>query len=153
MKHIKNPDFITKEFAQTISGEPEITFLNPISNIEHRAFCKNPYIKKLVFEDSVDNIASEAFYYCDNLESVKFRKDVSFINNNAFAYCKKLSELFYTHINRIGTSAFYSCSVKKLDLDEISSIDDNAFALNRLQEIIIRQPLWVGEYAFQKKPD
>ena len=78
--------------------------------------------------DSVSYVGGGAFYCCYDLKSAKLSQSMTEIPERMFGYCTLLTSIdFSDRITAVGSSAFYKCGLTSLDLNEIETIEREAF--------------------------
>lgn len=73
------------------------------------------------------SIGESAFAYCRRLESVKLGDGVTVIPAQAFFYCAALSDFDFDGVTSIGSNAFHSTALSRVDLSTVEEIDTYAF--------------------------
>ena len=133
-------------------GSPlsSITFPNTLISIGDEAFrnCKSlksadlpeslKYIGFEAFRDSsltsayvpnsVGYVGGGAFYCCYDLKSAKLSQSMTEIPERMFGYCSHLTSIVIPdRITEIGSSAFYKCGLTSVDLNEVETVEREAF--------------------------
>ena len=72
-------------------------------------------IKNAILHPNTKIIGRCAFEGCTMLTDVKFNESLELIEDEAFSWCTSLNDakLLYTHLYKIGTSAFEKCIALK----------------------------------------
>ena len=105
------------------------------------AYCTN--LESVYIEDGVTEISYDMFRNCENLKRIALPDSVEWIYDRAFQQCYSLEHITTSkNLKLIGEDAFYSCSLKKIDLPEgLTEIGYRAFYNNRFEQIRIPDSL------------
>ena len=106
-------------------------YFTQITSIPTNAFWGCEYLTGITFPSGITSIGTDAFRYCDSLTEVELPAGLTSIGNYAFADCYHLTSMQLPSgvKTSIGDFAFnYSWRLKSINLDNVSSIGQSAFA-------------------------
>ncbi len=90
------------------------------------------------------------FQNCSNLKTVVFNSNTNVVGYDFFKGCSQLSDIILPScVHTIGNRAFEGCSnLKSINLDNVTSIDDNAFAWSGLTSVNLSSVETLGSTPF-----
>ena len=126
-------------------------YFTQITSIPTNAFWGCEYLTGIKIPSSVTSIGTYAFRKCESLAEIELPDGLTSIGNYAFADCYRLTSIeLPSGVTSIGDFAFnYSWRLESINLDNVSSIGQNAFAgCDALTEINTGD-VTIGDYAFE----
>lgn len=87
--------------------------------------------RELIFAEGVETIGDNAFCNNENIMSIKLPKSVKTVGMKAFEDCENLKNVDIGGATEIGESAFNSCKIENLDLNNVVTIKKQAFYGNK----------------------
>ena len=125
-----------------------VTIPDTCTTISQYAFNKSGVTS--VTMKNVETIETNAFAYCNNLVNVDFGDKLTEIKANAFLYSRALNEISFPRtITTIGVHAFYDSGIKSLDLSNVTTIEEGAFAqMSSIETLKVNAVTNFGSAAF-----
>lgn len=110
-------------------------------------------LSRVEIPESVTVIGENAFLGCEHLEEVILPKGCLSIEDDAFCGCWNLQKINLDNVKTIGSRAFSSCGLRKVELFSIESIEGKPFDNASLKEVIICEDIGakMSEALFRKK--
>ena len=146
------PEKLSKigESAFVASCIESVDFPSKLQEIGNYAFANADNLKKVVLHNSA-KLGIGVFKDCDALKDVIFEYDVKEIPDSFFDGCVSFSSDIPSSVKTIGAFAYRGTAGDLIDLTNVSSVGEYAFAdMKNLEEIIIVQnsDLSLGKGAF-----
>ncbi len=124
------------EISQNAFGDctslKELTFPAAKLTLDRNVFSECDSIESLTFEDaSKVTLGISCFSSCDKLAEVEIKKGYLDLPASAFGGCAALSEIDFSRITSIGSSAFSGCISLPAEItlsEKITELGDSAFA-------------------------
>lgn len=102
-----------------------------VKEIAEYAFAYLLKNQELIFAEGVETIGDNAFCNNENIVSIKLPKSVKTVGMKAFEDCENLKNVDIGGATEIGESAFNSCKIENLDLNNVVTIKKQAFYGNK----------------------
>lgn len=107
-----------------------------VTGVGARAFNTSP-VKNLYLPSTISSIGTSAFEANNTLQNIYCAGYSVSIGDNAFRYSKSITVVDIPNIRTVGQLAFASSSIKDIELTQVSTIGKDAFSASTLERIVI----------------
>ena len=126
--------------------------LPKLKSIGNSAFFGSDYITEINLP-AIETIGEMAFASCRRLVTANLSESLTEIASGAFYYCVSLKDFDFTHIEKVGSMAFFLADLpKNLVLENVTYIGDRAFAESEqrhsLESVTAPKATYIGVEAF-----
>ena len=144
-----------KSLNSVFSGNQEIQYFEEfqyftgIKTIDDNAFSNCSGLNIITLPEGLTAIGNYAFSDC-SLSRIVLPESVERIGEGAFCYCRPLGSInIPSLVTKIESHTFEYCNLRKLDLGNISSIGEYAFAGNEFRFVSV-EAATIGDFAFSE---
>ncbi len=142
-------------FAHDINTTLKTIILSEgLQTLEIEAFTGLKELEEISIPSTVTSIGVRCFYNCSNLKRVSIGENsqLTDIGNEAFEYCSFLEQVnLPDSLQRIGKFAFYGTKLKNVDVPELESMGEAAFAeCKQLESVTVNNINVLPKRAFEE---
>ena len=121
-----------------------------LKSIGEGAFVYNTKLKNITIPSSVEEVGQYVFAYCTSLQSAVLPENMQEIPSYMFGGCSSLETINLANVNKIGDYAFTLAKLSSVDIDNVISVGEGAFAQTALSRNVSAAKLeTIGKYGFQ----